>query len=74
MTEPVETSQFVLATHYDDNITLQLAKHLTNSHILSGRVGRLNYTFCNSLSKKEIEEYLHICTFFNFTHNHGLED
>jgi len=36
MTEPVETSQFVLTTYYDVSITSRLAKeYLTNSHILS---------------------------------------
>jgi len=28
MTEPVETSQFVLTTHYDVSITSQLAKNI----------------------------------------------
>jgi len=28
MTEPVETSQFVLTTHYDISITLRLAKNI----------------------------------------------
>jgi len=28
MTKPVETSQFVLTTHYDVSITLRLAKNI----------------------------------------------